>query len=172
MSASVTSSRPRWIRTRNPFVWNPTNYFLYDVFDQGWYEFQIKYWRLCFGFCKMEVADSVSRDFDFSKIVRYHAVAIQNSERKKFHNSASYFFLWWRLRRCFKMVKRNISFYERKKLLQKYELCAKGRVHIMNFSYKGNFDIMDFWVYKGNIFQSRKLVERPFLSIYETSMIF
>ena len=40
----------------------------------------------------MEVADSVSRDFDFSKIVRYHAVAIQNSERKKFHNSASYFF--------------------------------------------------------------------------------
>ena len=70
------------------------------------------------------------------------------------------------------MVKRNISFYERKKLLQKYELCAKGRVHIMNFSYKRNFDIMDFWVYKGNFFQSKKLVERPFLSIYETSMIF
>ena len=34
---------------------------------------------------------------------------------------------------------------EGKKLLQKYELCTKGKVHIMNFSDKGNNDIMDFW---------------------------
>ena len=32
---------------------------------------------------------------------------------------------------------------ERKKLLQKHELCAKGK--IMNFSDEGNVDIMNFW---------------------------
>ena len=42
--------------------WDPTNYFLYNVFHQGWYEFQLKYRRLCFGFCKIKVPDSVSRD--------------------------------------------------------------------------------------------------------------
>ena len=34
---------------------------------------------------------------------------------------------------------------EGKKLLQKHELRAKGKVHITNFSDKGNYDIMDFW---------------------------
>ena len=34
---------------------------------------------------------------------------------------------------------------ERKKLLQKHELCAKGKVHIMNFSDEGNVDIMNIW---------------------------
>ena len=34
---------------------------------------------------------------------------------------------------------------ERKKLLQKHELCTKGKVHIMNFSDEENVDIMDFW---------------------------
>ena len=34
---------------------------------------------------------------------------------------------------------------ERKKLLQKYELCTKGKVHIMNFSDEENVDNMDFW---------------------------
>ena len=33
------------------------------------------------------------------------------------------------------MVKRNISFYERKtKLLQKHEFCLKGKVHFMGSS--------------------------------------
>ena len=46
------------------------------------------------------------------------------------------------------MVKRNISFYERKKkLLQKgkNELSTKAKVLIINFLDKGKVDIMDFW---------------------------
>ena len=42
------------------------------------------------------------------------------------------------------MVKRNISFYKKNKILQKHELCTKGKVHIMNFSDKENVDVMDF----------------------------
>ena len=34
---------------------------------------------------------------------------------------------------------------ERKKLLQKHELCKKMKVHIIDFSGKGNVGIMDFW---------------------------
>ena len=33
---------------------------------------------------------------------------------------------------------------ERKKLLQKHELCTTGKVHIMNFSDEENVDIMNF----------------------------
>ena len=43
------------------------------------------------------------------------------------------------------MVKKNISFYERKNLSQKHELCKKGKVHIMNFSDEENVNIMGFW---------------------------
>ena len=43
------------------------------------------------------------------------------------------------------MVKRNISFYERKiDFIAKHELCTKGKVHIMNFLDEENVDIMDF----------------------------
>ena len=43
------------------------------------------------------------------------------------------------------MVKRNISFYEREKKINfGFELCTKGKVHIMNFSDEQNVDIMDF----------------------------
>ena len=34
---------------------------------------------------------------------------------------------------------------KRKKLLQKHELCKKGKVHIMNFLDKGSISVMDFW---------------------------
>ena len=34
---------------------------------------------------------------------------------------------------------------ERKKLLQRYKFCTKGKVYIMNFSDEENVDIMDFW---------------------------
>ena len=41
---------------------------------------------------------------------------------------------------------KNISFYGKKtKLLQKHELCVKGKVYIMNFSDKGNVVSMGFW---------------------------
>ena len=42
------------------------------------------------------------------------------------------------IKEVFKIVKRKISFYERKK-----EIITK--VHVMNFSDKENVDIMDFW---------------------------
>ena len=35
---------------------------LCGIFDHGWYEFQLKYWSLCFGFCKINVPDPASRD--------------------------------------------------------------------------------------------------------------
>ena len=34
---------------------------------------------------------------------------------------------------------------EKKKLLQKHELCTKGKVHIMNFSDEENVDIVNLW---------------------------
>ena len=34
---------------------------------------------------------------------------------------------------------------EKKKLLQKHELCIKGKVHIINFSDEEKVDIMNFW---------------------------
>ena len=44
------------------------------------------------------------------------------------------------------MVKKTwVSMKERKKLLQKHELCTKGKVHVMNFSDEENANIMDFW---------------------------
>ena len=61
---------------------------------------------------------------------------------------------------------------EKKKLLQKHELCTKGKVHIMNFLDEENVDIMDFWIKRRDLFKHWKLVERFFLSIYETCMIF
>ena len=70
VSTSVIASRRRWSRTSNPFArlspgekkWSPTNYFLYGVFDHGWYEFQLKYWWLYFGFCNIQVLGPASKD--------------------------------------------------------------------------------------------------------------
>ena len=92
------------------FIFCAVNYFLYGVFDQFWYEFQLKYLRLCFGFCKTEVPDSVSRDLWCYQ--NWHE-AIENSESKKVLNLASHFFLWWRLRGLLKWLKEK-SFCERK----------------------------------------------------------
>ena len=69
VSTSMIPSRPGRSRTRDPFVglspgekkrWGLINYFSYvfdGVFDHGWCEFQLKYWRLCFFFCKTQVPD-------------------------------------------------------------------------------------------------------------------
>ena len=54
VSTSVTASRLRWSRKSISFVWlspgekkmGPINYFLYGVFDHGWYGLQLKYWWL------------------------------------------------------------------------------------------------------------------------------
>ena len=43
---------------------------------------------------------------------------------------------------------------KKKKLLQKHELCMKGKVHIMNFSDKENVDIIDFWELKEIFFNA------------------
>ena len=116
--------------------------FLYDAFDQSWYEFQLKYLCFCFGFCKIEVPGSIFRDL---WCYQSWKIAIESSESKKFLTSSTHFFFWWRLGRSFEMVKRNLGFREINKVLQKHELCSKGKVHIMDFLDKGNVDIMDFW---------------------------
>ena len=41
--------------------WGPTNCLLQGVFDHGWYEFQLKCWWLCFGFCKIQVPDPTAK---------------------------------------------------------------------------------------------------------------
>ena len=44
------------------------------------------------------------------------------------------------------MVKRNISFYERKKeIITKTWILRQGKVHIMNFLDEEKVNIMDFW---------------------------
>ena len=44
------------------------------------------------------------------------------------------------------MVKRNITFHERKKkVITKTWTLLKGKVHIMNLLGKGKIDITDFW---------------------------
>ena len=50
-----------------------------------------------------------------------------------------------KIKEVLKLLKRNISFYERKKVLQKLEFCTKGKVYIMNFLDEENADITDFW---------------------------
>ena len=71
------------------------------------------------------------------------------------------------------MVKRNISFYERKK-----EVITKTwTLHERKSSYYEFFGWRKRWYYgflgvKGHLFQGRKFVERSFFSIYETCMIF
>ena len=148
------------------FIFCAVNYFLYGVFDQDWHEFQLKYWHLCFSFRKIEVPDSLPRDLWCYQ--NWH-VAIENSESKKFFNSASYLFSSWRLRRHFKMVKRNISFYERKKDI----LTNIWTLHERKSSYYEFFVQIKSWYYwflgvKRYFFQPRRLVKRSFLSIYKT----
>ena len=43
---------------------------------------------------------------------------------------------------------------QRKKPLQKYEVCTKGKVQIINFSNEENVDILDFWEYKEIFFNA------------------
>ena len=61
---------------------------------------------------------------------------------------------------------------EKKKLLQKNELCRKGKVYIINFSFEEKVDITNFSGVTGDFFQRKKLVKRYFLSIYDSCMIF
>ena len=72
VSTSAIPSRPEWSRTSDPFDlqerkrWAQTNHFLHvfdGVFDHGWYEFQLKYWCLCWVFfCKTQLPNSASKD--------------------------------------------------------------------------------------------------------------
>ena len=41
---------------------------LCSVFNHGWHEFQLKYWYLCFVFCKIQVPDP-ARSSDFTDLV-------------------------------------------------------------------------------------------------------
>ena len=126
-----TSSKKRSLDQRPKRL---TNYFLYGVFDQGWYEFHLKHWHLHFGFCENEVPILFQGISDTTKIVIYYIVTIGSSEKKVPWSGFIFHFIM-------KMVKRNISFYERKKkLLQKHEFCTKGKLHIM-----GKFL---FWIFQ------------------------
>ena len=57
------------------------------------------------------------------------------------------------------MVKTNISFYERKKLLQKHEIYAKEKAHNINFLDEENVDIMR----KRRSFSTQEVVRKIFL---------
>ena len=116
--------------------WRPTNYFLYGLFDQGWYKLHLKYCRLCFGFCKTEVPDSVQEIFDVTKIVIYHAVTIGNLGKKVPYSGLIFHFII--KIKVFKMIKRNISFYILKK---KKQTCYKNA----NFARKEKVILWKNW---------------------------
>ena len=78
-----------------------------------------------FRFVKMKCQILFQGISDTIKIVIYYIVTIGSSEKKVPWSGFIFHFIM-------KMVKRNISFYERKKkLLQKHEFCTKGKLHIM-----------------------------------------
>ena len=89
LKSLIFTSRPGWSRTNNPFVWlspgekkiGTTSYSLSGVFDNGWYEFRLKYWCPCFVFCKIQVLDFASKDPDTTNVGIYCA-AISNEKNK------------------------------------------------------------------------------------------
>ena len=68
------------------------------------------------------------------------------------------------------MVKRNISFYETKKIITKTWTLNERKSSYEFFRKK----TLMLWISgsKTDLFQRKKLVERSLLSIYETCMIF
>ena len=123
VSASVIPSRPRWSRTSNPFVWlsprekkwDPTNYFLYGVFDLGWYEFQLKYWWLWFVFCKIQVPDPAWKDLWCHQHGHISCCNHWKIREKKFLYSVFTFFLVIIMILGLLKCLEETSFYERKK---------------------------------------------------------
>ena len=71
--------------------WDQTNYFLYSVFDHGWYEFQLKSDVFNFSSAKLKCHILLKGISDATNIVTYHAVTIEKSEKKKFFDSVSRF---------------------------------------------------------------------------------
>ena len=84
----------------------PINYFLYGVFDHGWYGFQLKYWWLFLVSAKFRCQILLKGISDGTNMVIYHVLTIEKSE-KKFFNSVSRFACNWNGLRPFKMVIRN-----------------------------------------------------------------
>ena len=110
--------------------WRQTNYFSYGVFGHGWYEFQLKYWRLCFGFCKIEVPDFVSRDLWCHQ--NCHICCSLWKFREKNVPSFGFIFLFiMKINEVFKTVKKNISFYERKNIYYKNMKFARKEKFIL-----------------------------------------
>ena len=68
--------------------WSPTNYFLSGVFDHGWYEFHLKCWWLCFGFCKIQVPEVplFSFRFTFSLVTRMVLGLLKWLKETRFYN--------------------------------------------------------------------------------------
>ena len=56
--------------------------YMYGVFDHGWYEFQLKYWRLFFFPAKPKCQILLQEISDATNIVIYHAVTLEKSEKK------------------------------------------------------------------------------------------
>ena len=102
----------------------PTNVFLYAVFDHGWYDFQLKYWCFCFGFCRIQVTDPASRDLWCEQHWHVSCCNPWKIKGKKFLNLISHLPLQWRLVGYFKMFKRNKFLRKKERLLHK-QLCTK-----------------------------------------------
>ena len=117
---SVIPSRPRWNRTGNPFVWllqqrkrwSLTNYFLYGIFDHGWYEFQLKYWCLSLLFFLQN-----SRAWSCFEGSLMPPVTIKKSERKKSFLIQFHVFLVIEIVLDLLKWLKATSFYEKRKIL-------------------------------------------------------
>ena len=62
--------------------WNPINYFLYGVFDHGWYQFQLKYWWLFLVLVKFRWQVLLQGIFDGTNTVIYHVLSHEKSAQK------------------------------------------------------------------------------------------
>ena len=110
------------------------------VFDY-WYQFYIKYWSLLFGLFKTQVLELASRGFWSHQHWHLSCSKHWNIKENFFFNSGSHVPFQWRLK-SFKMFKRNIALYERKKEIATktwtlHEMIVhnkkKEKGHIMNF---------------------------------------
>ena len=126
--------RPEWSRISNPFVrlspgekkMGPQLIFfshVFDgVFDHSWYTFQLKYWCLCFFFCKTQVQDPALWCRQYCHISRCNHW--KKSSLFQFH-----VFPCKMVSNLLKWLKET-SFYEKRKKLQRHELLHKRTVHI------------------------------------------
>ena len=109
--------------------WDPINYFLYGVFDHGWYEFLLKYWWLYLVSIKFRCQILLQGISGGTNTVIYHVLTHEKSTQK------SYLIQFYVLPcnsngfRPYKRFLRN-KFLRKKEIIIKTWTLHKRKVHI------------------------------------------